>query len=81
MRKSRRQAVAELQERLNKMVKVFGLIPSQYETAKIGIHYAVKQVVDPENHEDAVIASAFDFLSGYERAYADLVMARNGTNL
>jgi hypothetical protein len=71
MRKSRKQAVAEVQKRFNTMVEVFGLIPSQYETAKIAIKYAVKEVADPENHEDAVIASAFDFLSGYERAKAE----------
>ena len=59
------------QERLNMMVEVFGLEPSQYETAKIAIDYAVKEVADPENHEDAVIATAFDFLSGYEHAQAE----------
>ena len=59
------------QERLNMMVEVFGLEPSQYETAKNAIEYAVKEVADPENHEDAVIATAYDFLSGYECAQAD----------
>ena len=60
------------QERLNMMVEVFGLEPSQYETAKTAIEYAVKIVADPENHEeDAVIATAFDFLSGYDYAKAE----------
>ncbi len=62
---------AKTQERLNMMVEVFGLEPSQYETAKIAIDYAVKEVADPENHEDAVIATAFDFLSGYDYAKAE----------
>ena len=62
---------ANAQERLNMMVEVFGLEPSQYETAKIAIDYAVKEVADPENHEDAVIATAFDFLSGYDYAKAE----------
>lgn len=72
MRKSRKQAVAEVQKRFNMMVEVFGLKPSQYETAKIAINYAVKEVADPEDHKDAVIATAFDFLSGYEYAKAEL---------
>ena len=63
---------AKAQERLNMMVEVFGLEPSQYGTAKIAIDYAVKEVADPENHDDAVIATAFDFLSGYEYAKAEL---------
>lgn len=62
---------ANAQERLNMMVEVFGLEPSQYETAKIAIDYAVGEVADPENHEDAVIATAFNFLSGYEYAKAE----------
>ena len=61
----------EYLERLNMMVEVFGLEPSQYGTAKIAIDYAVKEVADSENHEDAVIATAFDFLSGYEYAKAE----------
>ncbi len=64
-------AEAKAQERLNMMVEVFGLEPSQYETAKIAIDYAVGEVADPENHEDAVIATAFNFLSGYEYAKAE----------
>ena len=62
---------AKALERLNTMVEVFGLEPSQYGTAKVAIDYAVKEVADPENHEDAVIATAFDFLSGYEYAKAE----------
>jgi len=62
---------ANAQERLNMMVKVFRLKPSQYGTAKAAIDYAVKVVADPENHEDAVIATAFDFLSGYDYAKAE----------
>lgn len=62
---------AKEHERLNMMIEVLGLEPSQYETAKVAIDYAVKEIADPENHEDAVIATAFDFLSGYEYAKAE----------
>lgn len=74
MKKKERQTStveAKAQGRLNMMVEVFGLEPSQFETAKVAIDYAVKEVADPENHEDAVIATAIDFLSGYEYAKAE----------
>ena len=42
---------AKAQERLNMMVVVFGLKPSQYGTPKIAIDYAIKEVADPENKQ------------------------------
>ena len=61
-------AEAKAQERMNTFFEVFDLEPSQYEAAKIAIDYAVEEVVDPEKHEDAVLGTAFDFLSGFEHA-------------
>ena len=61
-------AEAKALERMNTFFEVFDLEPSQYKAAKIAIDYAVKKVVDPENHEDAVLGTAFDFLSGFEYA-------------
>ncbi len=61
-------AEAKVQERMNAFYEVFNLESSQNEAAKIAIDYAVEEVVDPDNHEDAVLGTAFDFLSGYEYA-------------
>lgn len=61
-------AEAKAQERMNVFFEVFNLEPSQYDAAKTAIDYAVKEVVDPDNHEDAVLGTAFDFLSGFEYA-------------
>ncbi len=65
------QVEAKAQERVKKMVVVLGLEPSQYETAKAAIDYAVKEVIDPDSHEDAVLSTAIDFFSGYAHAKAE----------
>lgn len=61
-------AGAKAKERMNAFIETFGLKPSQYKAAKIALNYAVEEVVDPDNHEDAVLRTAFDFFTGYEFA-------------
>ena len=61
-------AEAKTIERINKLYETFDLEGTSFESVKKAIDYAVEEVVDPENHEDAVLGTAFDFLSGYKLA-------------
>lgn len=65
---------------MNKMVKCFALEPSQYETAKMAIDYAMEKVADLDAHEDEINDSAFDYLAGYVHAQRDLERSRHDVN-